>query len=100
MLGKNCDKSSKRNGCANLQVIKFVFAVEGIFLTTENVQQQEKIVINVIKLNIFHAFVEVNQKMCKGAEAVNSMATPDSADSESDIDLATLKGLFTVTKKS
>ena len=37
--------------------------------------------------------------MCKGAEAVNSMATPDSSDSENDIDLATLKGLFTVTEK-
>ena len=37
--------------------------------------------------------------MCKGAEAVNSMATPDSSDSENDIDLTTLKGLFTVTEK-
>ena len=33
------------------RVIKFVFAVEGVFLTTENAQQQEKIVINVIKSN-------------------------------------------------
>ena len=37
--------------------------------------------------------------MCKGAKAVYSMATPNSSDSENDIDLTTLKGLFTVTEK-
>ena len=38
--------------------------------------------------------------MCKEVEAVNSMATPDSSDSEYDIDLTTFKGLFTVTEKA
>ena len=38
-------------------------------------------------------------KMCKMAKAVNSMPSPDSSDSENDIDLTTLKGLFTVNQK-
>ena len=38
--------------------------------------------------------------MCKGAEAINSMTTPDSSDSKNDIDLTTLKGLFAVTEKA
>ena len=37
--------------------------------------------------------------MCKMAKAVNSMPSPDSSDSENDIDLTTLKGLFTVNQK-
>ena len=36
--------------------------------------------------------------MCKGAGAVNSMVTPY-PDSENDIDLTTLKGIYTATEK-
>lgn len=37
--------------------------------------------------------------MCKVAEAVNGIATPDSSDSENDFGLTTLKGVFTVIEK-
>ena len=33
---------AKEMAVANARVIKFLFTVEGIFLTTENAQQQEK----------------------------------------------------------
>lgn len=42
LSGKNLDKS-KRNGCSQRTTNKVVFVVEGIFLTTENAQQQEKL---------------------------------------------------------
>ena len=37
--------------------------------------------------------------MCKMAKVVNTKPSPDSSDSENDIDLSTLKGVFTVTQK-
>ena len=37
--------------------------------------------------------------MCKMAKVVNIMPPPDSSDSENDIDLTNLKGVFTVTQK-
>ena len=59
---------------ANTRVIKFVF-------------------INVIKLDTFHALVEVSKNCIKGLKQLIA------SDSGNDIDLTTLKGLFTVTEK-
>ena len=100
MLGKNCDKSSKRNGCSQLASDKVCFCCGGDFPYNRECPATGKNCHKCDKVEHFSRFCRSKQKMCKGAEAVNSMATPDSADSESDIDLATLKGLFTVTKKS
>ena len=62
LLGKNYDKG-KRKRCSQCTSNKVCFVVEVIFLTTENAQQQEKIVINLKKLDTFHAVVEVNKKL-------------------------------------
>ena len=51
------------------------------------------------KVGHFSGCCRSKQKAFKGAEAVYSMATPNSSDSENDIDLTTLKGLFTLTEK-
>ena len=48
------------------------------------------------KFGYFSRCCRSKQKMYK---LVNSMATPDSSDSVNDIDLTTLKRLFTVTEK-
>ena len=51
------------------------------------------------KVGHFSRSCRSKQKLYKRIEAVNSMATLDSSDSGNDIDLTTLKGLFTVTEK-
>ena len=56
LLGKNRDKS-KRNGCTQRKSNKVCFRCRRDFSLNGDAQQQEKIVIYVIKLDTFHTLL-------------------------------------------